>query len=172
MLADNKITSPEKIRKDHNLEGFNSGQSDIDKWLRRHAIQNEDTGAFRTYVICSEGRVVGYYALATGAGEKAKALRKVKQNMPIPVMVIGRLAVDQKHQGCGMGRGLLRDAVLRIIQADDIVGVRAILVHALTEDAKKFYQRCCGFNESPVDPMTLMITVADAAKALTSGKAH
>ena len=87
---------------------------------------------------------------------------------PIPVMVLGRLAIDQSFQGRGLGVALLRDAVLRTLQAADIAGIRAILVHAISEDAKKFYERC-GFTPSPVDPMTLMITLADAKKAL-SGK--
>lgn len=171
MFSDDEITPPEKIRTDHNLEGFNSGEPVLDDWLRRRAARNEDTGASRTYVVCGEGRVVGYYALAVGAVEAATAPGRVKRNMPepIPVMIIGRLAVDQKYQGCGMGRGLLRDAVLRIVQAADIVGVRAILVHALTEGAKKFYQRC-GFRVSPVDPMALMITVADAVEALRKAR--
>ena len=173
MFADDEVTPPEKIQTDHNLESFNSGESVLDDWLRRRAVRNDDTGASRTYVVCSEGRVVGYYTLAVGAVEAIATPGRIKRNMPdpIPVMVIGRLAVDQKYQGRGMGRGLLRDAVLRIIQAADIIGVRAILVHALTEDAKKFYQYC-GFRSSPVDPMMLMITVADAVKALTSGKAR
>jgi len=168
MSADDAITSPGKIQAGHNLASFDSGEPVLDDWLRRRALRNEATGASRTYTVCSKGRVVGYYTLAVGAVEAARAPGRVKRNMPdpVPVMVIGRLAVDQKYQGRGMGRALLRDAVLRIIQAADIVGVRAILVHALTDDAKKFYQRC-GFRASPIDPMTLMITTADAEKALT-----
>lgn len=167
MSSGDTITPPEKICSGHNLEDFDSGEPVLDDWLKRRALRNEASGASRTYVVCSGGRVVGYYALAVGAVESASASGRVKRNMPnpIPVMVIGRLAVDQDHQGRGMGRALLRDGVLRIVQAADIAGIRAILVHALTEDAKKFYERC-GFHPSPVDPMTLMITLADAKKAL------
>ncbi|MFQ5674005.1 MAG: GNAT family N-acetyltransferase [Nitrospinales bacterium] len=171
MFADDAITPPGKIRADHKLESFDCGKPVLDDWLRRRALRNEAAGASRTYVVCGKGRrVVGYYTLAVGAVEAARAPGRVKRNMPdpVPVMVIGRLAVDRKYQEHGMGRALLRDAVLRIMQAADIVGVRAVLVHALTEDAKKFYQRC-GFRASPVDPMTLMITMADAAKALVAG---
>jgi GNAT superfamily N-acetyltransferase len=165
MSAD--ISPPKKIQSDHNLVEFDSGEPVLDDWLRRRALRNESSGASRTYVICKRNRVIGYYTLAVGAVEVVKAPGKIKRNMPepIPVMVLGRLAIDQKYQGLGLGRALLRDAVLRIIQAADIVGVRAILVHALTGEAKKFYQHC-GFLPSPIDPMTLMITVADAMNAL------
>jgi GNAT superfamily N-acetyltransferase len=88
---------------------------------------------------------------------------------PIPVMVIGRLAVDRTFQGHGLGRGLLRDAILRTVQAADIAGIRAILVHAISDAARQFYERC-GFQPSRIDPMTLMITVADAKKSLAGGK--
>lgn len=167
MSSDDTITPPEKIYSDHNLKDFDSGEPVLDDWLKRRALRNEADGASRTYVVCSGDRVVGYYALAMGAVASASASGKVKRNMPdpIPVMVIGRLAVDQNHQGRGMGRALLRDGVLRIVQAAEIAGVRAILVHALTEDAKKFYERC-GFQPTPLDPMTLMITLPDAKKAL------
>jgi len=167
MSSGDTITPPDKICADHNLDDFDSGEPVLDDWLKRRALRNEASGASRTYVVCSGGRVVGYYALAVGAVESASASGKVKRNMPdpIPVMVIARLAVDQKHQGRGMGRALVRDGVLRIVQAADIAGVRAILVHALTDDAKKFYERC-GFHASPLDPMTLMITLADAKKVL------
>lgn len=167
MSVEDLITPPQKIQPEHILEKFDSGEPVLDDWLRRRALRNEDTGASRTYVICRKNRVVGYYALAVGAVTAAKAPGKIKRNMPdpIPVMVIGRLAIDQSFQKRGLGRALLRDAVLRVIQAADIAGVRAILVHALTEDAKEFYQRC-GFRPSSVDLMTLMILVADAVNIL------
>jgi uncharacterized protein (DUF1778 family)/GNAT superfamily N-acetyltransferase len=124
-------------------------------------------GAARTYVICASGRVVGYYALATGAVDHAEATGRTRRNMPnpVPVMVLGRLAIDLHFQGRGLGRALLRDAVLRTMQAADIAGIRAILVHAISEEARRFYQRS-GFHPSPVDPMTLMITLRDAEQAL------
>ena len=111
--------------------------------------------------------MVGYYALANGGVAQAGATGRVRRNMPdpVPVMVLGRLAVDRAYQGRGIGRGLLRDAVVRTLQAAEIGGIRAILVHAISEDAKHFYESS-GFAVSPVDPTTLMITVADAEKAL------
>lgn len=167
MSSSAKITPPEKICSDHNFENFDSGEPVLDDWLRERALENEVSRASRTYVVCSKDRVVGYYALATGAVKLADAPGRVKRNMPnpVPVMVICRLAVDQDYQGRGIGRGLLRDAVLRIIQAAEIAGIRAILVHALSEDSKQFYESC-GFRPSPIDVMTLMITLDDAKKAL------
>jgi len=113
---------------------------------------------------------VGYYALASGGVAQAQARSRVRRNMPdpLPVMILARLAVDRAWQGRSVGRSLLRDAVMRTLQAAEIGGIRAILLHAISEHAKRFYERY-GFQSSPVDPMALMITVADAKKAL-SGK--
>ncbi len=165
MVSKKGITPPEKLKTHHSFKTFDSGKPVLDEWLQKRALRNEETGASRTYVVCIKKEVVGFYALAVGSIESIKATGKIKRNMPdpIPVMIIGRLAVDQKHQRDGIGRGLLRDAILRIIQAAEIAGIRAILVHALDDDAKTFYQRC-GFRASPLDPWTLMITVADAIK--------
>lgn len=168
MTGGEEIGAPEKLRPDHDLGAFDSGVTPLDEWLRRRALPNEAGGASRTYVVNAGGRVVGYYALATGAVAQTEASGRVRRNMPdpVPVMVLGRLAVDRAYQGRGLGRALLRDAVLRMLQVAEIAGIRAILVHAISEEAKEFYERC-GFAASVVDPMTLMITVADAALALT-----
>ncbi|MBI4455096.1 MAG: GNAT family N-acetyltransferase [Acidobacteria bacterium] len=167
MAGADDIIAPEKLTLEHDVSAFNSGENALDDWLKRRALANEESGASRTYVICAGGRVVGYYALANGAIAHTGVIGRVRRNMPdpIPVMVLGRLAIDQAYQGRRLGAALLRDAILRTLQAAKIAGIRAILVHAISEDAKKFYQRC-GFSPSPVDPMTLMITVADAEKSL------
>jgi GNAT superfamily N-acetyltransferase len=164
---DPAISAPEKLRADHDLSQFSCSEPSLDEWLRRRSLPNEESGASRTYVVRTGNRVVGYYALAVGAVAHGGASGRVKRNMPdpVPVMVLGRLAVDQALQGRGIGPSLLRDAVLRTLQAAEIAGIRAVLVHAISERAKRFYEDC-GFVSSPVDPMTLMITVADAAKAL------
>ncbi|HUE00966.1 MAG TPA: GNAT family N-acetyltransferase [Bryobacteraceae bacterium] len=156
---------PEKLSARHNLASFDSGEPALDDWLRRRAERNEASGASRTYVICASGRVVGYYTLATGAVTHSEAPGRIRRNMPdpVPVIILGRLPVDKAFHGQGMGAGLLRDAVLRIVQAADIAGIRAILVHAISEEAKRFYEKY-GFVASPVDPMTLMITLAEAAR--------
>lgn len=165
--AGNRINAPEKLCADHDLSQFRSGEPTLDDWLRRRAAQNDESGASRTYVACVGKRVVGYYALAVGAVAHANAPGRVRRNMPdpIPVMVIGRLAVDETAQGQAIGPALLRDAILRTLQAAEIAGIRAILVHAISERAKRFYERS-GFTASPAEPMTLMITVAEARKAL------
>ncbi len=161
------LSAPEKLTPAHDLSQFQCGEAELDGWLKRRAFQNEERGASRTYVVCSGPSVVGYYALAAGAVAHALAPGRVRRNMPdpVPVMVIGRLAVDLKFQGLGLGSALLRDAVLRTMQAAEIAGIRAILVHALSANAKRFYLKS-GFMPSPADPMTLMIAVADAIHAL------
>jgi GNAT superfamily N-acetyltransferase len=160
------LSAPEKLRPDHDLSEFECDEPSLDHWLRQRALQNEERGASRTYVVCAGQQVVGFYALAVGAVAHAEAPGRVRRNMPdpVPVMIIGRLAVHRDFQGRRIGPGLLRDAVLRTLQAADIAGVRAILVHAISEQARRFYEDC-GFITSPMDPMTLMITVAEAAKA-------
>ena len=171
--SDSDISAPEKLLAENDLADFDSGEPALDGWLRRRALANEESGSSRTYVVCVGKRVVGYYSLAVGAVAHVGAPGRVKRNMPdpVPVMVLGRLAVDQDFQGRGIGSGLLRDAVLRTMQAAEIAGIRAILVHALSDAAKHFYQRY-GFIASPIDPMTVMITVAEAVKTLgeKSGK--
>jgi GNAT superfamily N-acetyltransferase len=161
------LSAPEKLLAEHDLADFDSGEPALDDWLRRRALANEERGSSRTYVVCVGKRVVGYYSLAVGAAAHVDAPGRVKRNMPdpVPVMVLGRLAVDKDFQGRGIGSGLLRDAVLRTMQAAEIAGIRAILVHALSDAAKHFYQRH-GFIASPIDPMTVMITVAEAVKTL------
>ena len=162
-----EVTSPEPITASHHTESFACGIPVLDEWLRRRALKNEVSGASRTFVICQDRQVVGYYTLATGSVEHRDVPGKIRRNMPnpIPVMVLGRLAVDQEQQHAGLGRGLLKDAVLRTLTVSQHAGVKALLVHALSEDAKRFYTRS-GFLESPFDPMTLMIALQDASNCL------
>jgi predicted N-acetyltransferase YhbS len=158
---------PQPIKPEHDLRDFDSGNLELDDWLRKRALKNEDSGASRTYVVTVEQKVIAYYCLANGSVVNTSAPSRVRRNMPdpIPVMVIGRLAVDYNWQSQGIGRGLVRDAVLRTLQAATIAGIRAILVHALNEQAKQFYEKC-GFISSPVASMTLMVTIKDASSAL------
>jgi GNAT superfamily N-acetyltransferase len=164
--SDQPLRSPEKLRADHDLSEFDCGEPALDTWLRRRALQNEESGASRTYVVCAGSQVVGYCALAVGAVAHVEAPGRVRRNMPdpAPVMIVGRLAVHKDFQGRKIGPSLLRDAVLRTLQAAEIAGIRAILVHAISDRARQFYEDC-GFIASPIDPMTLMITVAEAVKA-------
>jgi predicted N-acetyltransferase YhbS len=162
-----EITAPAPITASHLTESFACGISVLDEWLRHRALKNEVSGASRTFVVCQDGQVIGYYALATGSVEHRNAPGKIRRNMPnpIPVMVLGRLAVDQQWRQSGLGRGLLKDAVLRTLSVSQHAGVRALLAHALSEDAKIFYAHN-GFFESPLDPMTMMIALQDAAHCL------
>jgi len=165
--SEDKISAPEHLNSEHDVAAFDSGVPSLDDWLKKRALANEESGASRTYVVTAVGRVVGYYALANGAVAAPAATGKIRRNMPdpIPVMVLGRLAVDKAYQKKGVGIALLRDAVLRTLQAASIGGIRAILLHAISDDAKRFYERC-GFSESPVDPMTLMVGIADVQRLL------
>lgn len=162
-----KLTAPAPIEPVHNTHSFNCGISSLDNWIRQQALKNEVSGASRTFVICCGKEVVGYYALATGSILRQQAPGKIKRQMPepIPVMVLGRLAVDRRWQGDGLGSGLLRDALLRTYNVSKQAGIRALLVHALSEEAKEFYL-CHGFVQSPMEPMTLMLNLGDVEQAL------
>ena len=153
---------PEKLTDQHHIEDFCSGVEVLDLWLKERALKSEASDAARTYVVRVGDRVVGYYALATGSVNHETAIGRVKRNMPnpVPVMVLARLAIDQGWQGKGLGRGLLRDAILRTLQASEIAGIKAILVHAISEEAKAFYEKF-GFQASIAEPMILMVTLRD-----------
>jgi GNAT superfamily N-acetyltransferase len=161
------VSAPQHLTSEHDVSTFDCGVSELDDWLKRRALQNEGARASRTFVVVAGRRVVGYFALAAGAVERAVATGRVRRNMPepIPVMVLARLAVDRGHQGTGLGSALLRDALLRTLGAADAVGIRAILLHAMTDDAKHFYLQH-GCSESPIDPMAMMIPLADVERAL------
>jgi len=161
------ISPPERLNSEHDVSAFDCGVPELDDWLKRRARQNEDSGASRTFVITAGRRVVGYYALATGAVSRVKATGRLRRNMPepIPVMVLARLAVDHEHQGTGLGAALLKDALLRTLQASEIAGIRAVLLHAISESSKRFYLHY-GFAESPIDPMTMMIALEELERAL------
>jgi predicted N-acetyltransferase YhbS len=154
------LSAPEPLRSDHQIDAFNSGVPALDQWLKRRGLANEVAGATRTFVTCQDSRVVGYYSLAAASVVHSIATSRVRRNMPdpAPAVVLARLAVDKRMQGVGLGADLLQDAALRVLAAADSIGVRALLVHDLSDNAKRFYLRY-GFRESPIEPMTLMITV-------------
>ncbi|TAE56707.1 MAG: N-acetyltransferase [Nostocales cyanobacterium] len=156
------LTAPQPLSNHHYCDDFCCGIASLDNWLKRRAYTNQISGASRTFVICDDQKVVGYYALASGAISVQLALGKFRRNMPdpIPVVILPRLAIDSSYQSQGLGRALFRDAGLRIIQAADTIGIRGVIVHAISEEAKAFYL-ALGFNLSPVEPMTLMITLND-----------
>ena len=125
-------------------------------------MKNQQTGESRTFVVCDGRRVLGYYALASSAIAVHEAPDRFRRNMPDPILVVVlvRLAIDRSVQGKGIGRALVRDAALRVAQAADTIGIRGMVVQALTDEAKVFYERL-GFEPSPLDPMLLMVTLAD-----------
>jgi GNAT superfamily N-acetyltransferase len=164
--------APEPIAERQDLSTFASGEPTLDDWLRRRARTNQASGASRTYVTAvQQQRVIGYFTLASGAITLAEAPSRARRNMPgpIPMAVLARLAIDQAWQGRGLGRLLLRDAILRTSQAAAIIGVRGLLVHALSSAARRFYESN-GFRESPNRPMTLVVTLQDAIAAAGGSK--
>jgi len=159
------LSAPAPLADHHQLGAFNSGVPILDDWLRRRARANQVSGASRSFVICADDIVVGYYALASGAVSAAAAPSRFRRNMPIPVAVLGRLAVDRTFHGQGIGRALFRDSALRVMQAAATIGIRGMLVHAISDEAKAFYL-ARGLSESPLEPMTLMVTLTDLRAAL------
>jgi GNAT superfamily N-acetyltransferase len=157
------LVGPALLDTTHHLDAFQSGVDTLDYWLRHRARKNQASGASRTYVVCDASRVLAYYCLASGAlSSEQSSSSRFNRNMPnpIPVVILGRLAVDRSLHGKGIGRGLVRDACLRVLQAADILGIRGIVVHALSLEAKSFYEKM-GFDAAKNDPMMLMITLND-----------
>ncbi|MFC7409469.1 GNAT family N-acetyltransferase [Hydrogenophaga atypica] len=154
-----RFSAPVPLRPDHDLSGFECGEASLDEWLKRRALSNQLSGASRTFVVLdAKGLVRGYYALAAGAVAHEQATSGIRRNMPdpIPVLVLGRLAIATQAQGHRLGASLLQDAVLRAVTVSENTGVRALLVHALNNNAKTFYEHY-GFQPSPIDTMTLML---------------
>ncbi|AFI83689.1 GNAT family N-acetyltransferase [Methylophaga nitratireducenticrescens] len=161
------VSAPTPLKDDHDISQFNCGNQTLNNWLQHTALKNERHDGSRTFVVCDDKRVVGYYTLAAGAIQRLDASGKVRRNMPepVPVIVLGRLAVDLAYQGNRVGPGLLKDALLRVISISEQIGIKAMLVHAISEEAKNFYLHY-GFTESPTNDMTLMITIKDAVAHL------
>jgi GNAT superfamily N-acetyltransferase len=155
------LQAPTPLTEAHRLEDFRCAESALESWLRQRAWRNQQEGASRCYVVCAGENVAGYYALAAGAVSHAQATGRVRRNMPdpIPVVVLGRLAVHADWAGQGIGAGLLKDAVLRSLRLSREMGIRALLCHAINEDAKRFYLHH-GFIESPIEPLTVMLNLA------------
>lgn len=154
------LQAPTLLTDAHQLADFDCGVPGLDDWLKRRARANQVSGASRTYVVAEGERVVGYYCLASGAIAVTDAPSSIRRNMPdpIPVTVLGRLAISRSQQGKGLGPALLQDAVLRAMQAAEIVGARGVLVHAISDAACGFYQHY-GFVPSPSNPMTLVLSL-------------
>lgn len=155
---------PEPIGPEHRLDSFDCGKQPLDDWLRAHALENEDK-ASRTYVVVAQageqaGSVVAYYTLSYGSVVRQEVPRKIRQGLPnpVPVMVLGRLAVDKRHAGKGLGPGLLRESMQRTIAASQIAGLRALVVHAIDDEAMGFYSKY-GFQVFPAGTRTLFLPI-------------
>ncbi len=164
--ARGRYTAPAPITSQHDLGHFCCGKAALDDWLRQRALKADGRSA-RTYVVCRGEAVVGYYSLATGGTSHIGAPGKLRRNMPdpVPMMVLGRLAVDQQHHGLGLGRGLLRDAMMLVAGLHKDVGFRALLVHAKDDEALAFYIRY-GFIEYPSGTRTLFLPIETLIAAL------
>ena len=158
----------DKLRREHDLSGFDCGNATLNDWLRKFAWTNQQADSAKTYVALDGDRAVGFYALTTGSVHRHESPQRIAKglaNHPIGVVLLARLAVDKSQQGKGLGKALLFDALSRIEEAADIVGVRAVLVHAIDDAARRFYLHF-EFEESPVDPYQLLLLLKDLRKAI------
>lgn len=154
------LKPPSPITADIGLADFDSGELSLNEWLKKRALKNNASGASRCFVLCNGKTVIGYYSLSAGAISHETAPKSMRRNMPnpLPVLLLGRLAVDKRYHNKGIGQALLRDAMIRAVNVSGDAGIFAILVHALNDQAKQFYLSR-GFVESPFQPMTLMMTI-------------
>lgn len=163
----NNLIAPTPISIEHELSDFDSGESSLNDWLKKRALKNQAMGASRCFVLCKKKKVIGYYSLSAGAISHEAAPKTMRRNMPnpLPVLLLGRLAIDKSYHNQRLGSALLRDAMLRAVSIASDTGVFAILVHALSEQAKRFYLSR-GFVESPLQPMTLIMTLETVRSVL------
>lgn len=158
------LSAVETLGDAHNLDDFDCGQhTSLTDWLKRFARINQQGKSAQTYVVHRTQRVVGYYALSAASVKKSEASARAAKGQPghpIPVILLARLAVDKTEQGQGLGKALLKDAVQRCVQASDAIGARAVLVHAIDDEAKAFYSRF-GFESCPIDDLHLMLLMKD-----------
>jgi GNAT superfamily N-acetyltransferase len=166
-ITSSNLSPPELLTGEHVLDNFECGEQSLDDWLKRRAQRNQASDASRCFVICEERAVVGYYCLSAGGIGRGAAPKALQRNMPdqLPVLLLGRLAVDRRYHNLGLGTALLRDAMLRAVHIARDAGVFALMVHALNEPAKQFYLSR-GLVQSPLQPMTLFMTLATVRKIL------
>jgi len=163
------FSTPEKLSDKHTVSEFDCGNDDLNRFLEKHAYINQVSGNSTSYVSCHDNKVAGYYTITLASISHKQAPRKVKEDQPrypIPVILLARLAVDLQYQGKGVGKGLLKDALLRALMVADIAGCRAFLVHAKDDQARKWYQQF-GLEPSPTDPLHLMIPLKDLIQTST-----
>lgn len=159
----------EKLQPYHAVDAFDCGREDLNRFLQQYALQNQHSRGSQTYVGLADESVIGYYTLAVGSVEQEHAPERVKKGLakhPIPIMLLARLAVDLRWQKQGVGAALLKDATLRTLQAADIAGIRALVVHAKDDVARKFYERF-DFLPSSSDPLHLFMLLKDVRKIVS-----
>ena len=164
------LSEIEKLTTGHNVSSFDCGKPPLNDWLKRFALTNQQSDSSRTYVIHRADEVVGYYATSAGSvrrDESPQRIAKGLANHPIGVILLARLAVDTNEHGTGLGAKLLRDALLRATAAADTIGARAVLVHAIDDEAARFYRKF-GFEPSPIDQRQLMLLMKDLRATLKS----
>ena len=162
------FSAPEPITDSHIINHFDCDTPSLNEWLRKRALRNEAGGASRTFVVSNKEKIVAaYYCLSTGSIVNCEAPGNIRRGMPdpIPVLILGRLAVDTKFQGLGIGKGLLKDAIKKATLAAQYVGIKGVMVHAISEEAQQFYLKN-GFIPSPNEPMTLVIGLKNASNQL------
>ncbi len=162
------LNNPIPLNARHDLSAFDCGVPALNNYLKKFAAENQRSHSAHTYVATRGESVVGYYTLAAASARGRKRRRSVARGLaahPVPVILLARLAVDGSEQGKGLGAGLLRDALLRAVQAADLVGCRAVMVHAKDEEAKAFYHRF-GFESSPGDPFRIFLLMKDVKASL------
>ena len=160
----------EELRPDHPIEGFDCGREELIRYLLRFAWANQQAGAAQTYLGLAGAAVIGYHTLAVGHVSREAAPERLSKGLarhPVPIMLLARLAVDRRWQGQGVGKALLKDAMLRTLRAADIAGIRALAVHAKDEAARKFYQKL-DFIPAPTDPMHLFVLLKDVQRIIAS----
>lgn len=158
----------EKLTTTHSVTEFDCGQLDLNQFIQRYAYQNQKSNNSQTYVSIYEDVVIGYYSLAVGSVMHSQAPNRVTKEQPkhpIPVMILARLAVAKQWQNCGVGKGLLKDALKRTAQAADLAGIRALFVQAKDPDLKNWYERF-NFEPSSIDPCSLFLLLKDLKKGL------
>lgn len=152
-------------------ESFDCAQPALNQFLHRYALVNQRADSAQTYVCCKDGEVVGFYSLTVGSVEHQEAPHRVVKGLaryPVPVMILARLAVDKAYQGKGLGRALLKDALLRTLQVSDIAGIRALIVHAKNDVARQWYAEW-EFEPSPTDPFHLFLMLKDLKAVVSKG---
>lgn len=160
------LRRPEALGAGHGLEIFDCGKAALNEWLTRHARQAQTSGSAKTFVVADGEQVAGYYSLTVGQVDTLDAPERIRKGMgqyPIPVVILARLAVSRSHQGQGIGRGMLQDAIRRTLAMAEQAGIRALLTHPLDEDAARFYRRF-GFIASPLREQQLLLLLKDARR--------